>query len=194
MCINFETSIIALFIGEISGILLLTQDKEKQMIGLFVMFYSLIQLFDANLYKYNNVALNSKLIILNLGFQGIVFFILMNQLYNINKIYIILCLIISFFILYKAFSDDYEFIEKNTCIKWNMTEEISLALFIMYGIMFFWYLNLKQMNGPHDTFINETGVFFFITLLIAYFYINVPDSPSLWCLASALCAPIFLLI
>jgi hypothetical protein len=160
------------------------------MIGLFVMFYSLIQLFDANIYKNNNAALYSKLIILNLGFQGIVFFLLMNQLYNINKIYIILCLIISFFILYKAFSNDYVFSENNKCIKWNLNSEISLALFIMYGIMFFWYLNLKE----HNTFINETGVFFFLTLLIAYFYINVPDSPSLWCLASALCAPIFLLI
>ena len=71
MCINAPTSLGSFIIGETSGLLLInTGDKPRQMIGLFVMFFSLVQLFEYNIYKNNNIKLNSKLLLLNLATQG----------------------------------------------------------------------------------------------------------------------------
>ena len=76
MCINLKTSILAFGIGTGSGYLLTTKSIEKKMMGIFIMFYSLIQLFEAGIYWSNgtNPLLYSQLIMINLGFQGLLFF------------------------------------------------------------------------------------------------------------------------
>ena len=71
MCIDSQTSLASFIIGEIAGLLLvLTGKKEKQVIGLFIMFYSLVQLFEYNIYKSKNVSLHSKLLFLKFGNGG----------------------------------------------------------------------------------------------------------------------------
>ncbi len=82
MCINLETSLLAFGIGEFSGLYLLSSSSvEKRILGIFVMFLSLIQLFEALIY-YNGISASeiySRLLLLNLGFQGFVFFTLVNN-------------------------------------------------------------------------------------------------------------------
>ena len=52
MCINAETSLASFAIGEIAGLLLLaSKNNDKKVIGLFIMFYSLVQLFEYNIYS-----------------------------------------------------------------------------------------------------------------------------------------------
>ena len=54
MCVNLQTSIVAFIIGEICGFILATENNEKRAIGIFVMFYSFVQLFEALIYYYGN--------------------------------------------------------------------------------------------------------------------------------------------
>ena len=49
MCINAETSLLSLLIGQTAGLILLSKNIERQMIGAFIMFYSLIQYFEYNI-------------------------------------------------------------------------------------------------------------------------------------------------
>jgi len=195
MCINAETSLISFIIGELCGLLLLTKSKEKQMIGLFIMFYTFVQLFEYNIYTDNNPELNSRLLLLNLGCQGILFFILMNQICDINYLFMILTIITLLFILIKVVNSDFSSASVNTCIKWNfMDEQISGALTIMYGLLFFWFYTNKHCDIQYDDFINNAGYFFTGTALLSFIISNRPNTPSFWCMSSALLAPIMLLL
>jgi hypothetical protein len=192
MCINAETSLLSFLIGEMSGLVLLTKDVEHQMIGLFVMFYSLVQFFEFNIYNGNKVEMNSRLLLLNLGFQGLVFFILINQICEINKFYIFISVIIVFLILMEAFSDNFNSVSIETCAKWNfMNNHLSSILTIMYGMMFYWFYISNSCNLD---FINKTGYFFSGTLVLSFIISQQPNNPSFWCLSSALLAPLLLLL
>ena len=90
MCINLQTSIIAFLIGEISGFLLTQKLEDKKPAGLFIMFFSLVQLCEAIIYYNYNYDVSiffKRMILINLGFQGLVFFTLMNQIFIIPNIY-----------------------------------------------------------------------------------------------------------
>lgn len=206
MCINFETSLVSFLIGEFVGLyLVFNQDKnvdsyqEKICIGLFVMFYTLIQFFEMILYKNNcsNSLVYKDLLILNLGFQGLVFFILMSLIFKINKIFIILCCLISFLIIYQViinFNDE-NIIECGTNglgLKWNFikNENISFNLGIMYFIIFFWIFTQNT-----NKFILNVGIILFGTLVFSYFIQNFSNNPpSIWCMSSAIAAPLILLL
>ena len=72
------------------------------------MFYRLIQLLETNIYFGNDTSsIYSRLLLINLGFQGLVFFILMSNLYEINNFYIIICSIISIYIIFEACKTDF---------------------------------------------------------------------------------------
>ena len=208
MCINYETSLASFLIGELSGLALIlfncsetdtkSIDYEKIFIGLFVMFYTMIQFFELRIYQTNNSdMIAKKLLLLNLGFQGLLFFVLMSLLYKINGIYIWICGLVSFIIVIETiFGFDSQNIEltKFKCLKWNFmkNDKISLSLGLMYLTMFFWIF-----VEPNSNFIKYIGFVLLFTLVLSYFifnniYTNV-NSPSIWCLSSAIAAPLFIL-
>jgi hypothetical protein len=189
MCINAETSLLSFIIGELCGLTLLTKNKEKQILGTFVMFYSLVQLFEYKIYKNENINLNSRLLLLNLGFQGLFLFLLLSKFCEVNKIYIIVCALIALYILYKATKKNFKNATIDNCMEWNFMEnDVSFVLLIMYGILIFWML-----TNNCNKYFNEAGYFFVGTLLISYTLTN-KNSPSFWCMSSAILAPIFLLL
>ncbi len=205
MCINAKTSFIALILGELSGLgLILSNNKEKQMLGFYVMFYSLIQLFELNIYLSNYVNLNSRLLLLNLGSQGIIFFLLMSKLYKINFIYLFITSIVFFIILLNVLKTNFDSGQidkckgKNTisnCIKWNfLTDKLNYLIYIMYFTMLLWWI-VNKKNIKSTNFINKAAYYFIATLIIFYTYGNINQKrPGYWCLASALLAPILLII
>jgi hypothetical protein len=189
MCVNLQTSIAAFIIGEICGFILATENNEKRAIGIFVMFYSFVQLFEALIYYYGNdeSTLASRLLLINLGLQGIVFFILVNYFIKVNAVYFFICGMISLFIIYKATVKDFKSASIESCMKWNfMDTDISSSL----GIMYITVLVSTQISS--NTIINNTGKYFILTYIFANLFNS--NGPSLWCLSSAITAPILLFL
>jgi len=198
MCINAETSMIALSVGQLSGLslLLMSNDKEKQIVGLFIMFYSLVQLFEYNIYKNNNTELNTKLLLLNLSTQGLFLFFLLNKITNVKSIYFIITGIVLIIILYHILTNNIKNANVNKCIKWNfMTPLISGTLVLMYLTMFFWMFFDKESKKLG--FLNSTKYYFLFTYfasVVASKLINNNEKiPSYWCMSSAILAPILAL-
>ena len=54
MCVNLQTSIIAFIVGIICGLILATENNEKRALGVFIMFYSFVQLCEAYIYYFGN--------------------------------------------------------------------------------------------------------------------------------------------
>ena len=202
MCINLQTSILAFGLGELSGLYLVTRDSiEKKLIGLFVMFYSLVQLFEAFIYNSGESAneIYSRLLLLNLGFQGIVFFLLMSQCFIINNFYLIITGIISIGILFYSLSSSFEKAELNNgCLTWNFLDNnnISIPLYIMYAIILYWIITDKQSIYPNtDTdFIRNVGVILFVTAVLTNQIRFNCNKPGMWCLSSSISAPLFTLL
>ena len=194
MCIDSQTSLASFIIGEIAGLLLvLTGKKEKQVIGLFIMFYSLVQLFEYNIYKNKNISLHSQLLLLNLVSQGLVLFVLVKNICNISNIYIyiglfvLLCSI--FLMLYKKQQDA----TIESCIKWTfLNSSYANLLTIMYLSMF--HLLLFDKCIRNNKFLNKIGYFFLITYILSKIISKLGEKvPSYWCLSSAVLAPTLLL-
>lgn len=202
MCVNYQTSLAAFVIGEITGLILIfDQDKsstnyDKILIGLFVMFYSLIQFLELMLYLNNsneNNQIYKKMLVLNLGFQGLVFFLLASYIYKVNSIYLIICGLVSFLIILSVFENDIgiSFTESN-CLKWDFlidSSNIRISLGLMYFIIFLWIF--VEANSDYIKYI---GFVLLGTFIFSYYILSgKANSPGLWCLSSAIAAPIFLL-
>ena len=85
MCVNLKTSISAFLIGTISSLILInSNNKENKFIGNFILFYTFIQLFEALIYN-NNLTIYSRLLLINLGLQGLVFMLLLNYCIGAKK-------------------------------------------------------------------------------------------------------------
>ncbi len=204
MCVNLETSLLSFIIGAGSGFLLTAQTIERKLIGLFVIFYSLIQLFEACVYWTNDKEKNnfySKLLMLNLGFQGLIFFFLMNQIYFIDSFYLIICLGIALFSIYSSFDTNDDSVQLDNCIKWNfLTKDVSLMLGLMYGLIliWFWFDDKKinnSVNKSIDTeFILKTGYLLTGTWLFSFFLTKNCNNAGIWCLTSAIVTPVLLLL
>ena len=196
MCINIKTSIGAFIIGTVSGLILnKSENKENKILGKFIIFYTMVQLFEALIYN-NNTEIYSKLLLINLGFQGLVFILLLNDFIPINKIYIYITSLIAAFIFYKSIHP--EFIKASTTngMKWEFNDNTtSTLLMIMYITMFISVLN----NNKKLDKINKMGILLFITFIISYtmkeseIICNI-NRPSMWCLSSAIAAPLSLFI
>mgnify|MGYP006441284657 FL=1 len=173
MCINFETSLFSFLIGESAGLTLaMSNSIEKRLIGLFIMFYSLIQIFEANIYFKSNQELNLRLLLINLGFQGLVFFILMSYIYEINSIYIVISILVSIIILIKGLSENFKEITINNCLEWNFINEneIYYSLGLMYLIMFIFIFSNKELkndNLENDNLVFKSGIILLITYLFS---------------------------
>jgi len=194
MCINSQTSLAAFLIGESSGLLLLNSNKiEKKIIGFFIMFYSLVQLMEYNIYNNNNSEISSKLLLTNLGMQGIVLFLLLNTLCKIDNIYLLLPVVAFLYIMYTILFKSHKKATVNNCIKWDfMTFDIKLVLHFMYlSIFHLLFFNKCLFN---NLFIRKTGYFFLITCIISFIIGNTTSKgPSFWCLSSALLSPLLVL-
>lgn len=202
MCVNYQTSLAAFVFGEITGLILIfDQDKlstnyDKIFIGLFVMFYSLIQFFELMLYlnkSNDNNQIYKKMLALNLGFQGLVFFLLASYIYKVNSIYLIICGLVSFIVMLSVFENDIgiSFTESN-CLKWDFlidSSNIKISLGLMYFLIFLWMF--VEVNSEYIKYI---GFVLLGTFLFSYFVLSgKSNSPGLWCLSSAIAAPLFLL-
>lgn len=203
MCLNLQTSLVAFGLGELAGLYLATRNSiEKKLVGLFVMFYSLVQLFEAFIYYHGESAdeIYSKLLLLNLGFQGLVFFVLMSQAYAINNFYLVVSAIISFGIIIYSMSSVFSKVEiKSNCLRWPFLENkfINIPLSIMYLLIFFWILNDKETisNNVSDTnYVGNCGIVLIITFLFSNLVTFNCNKPGMWCLTSAISAPIFTLL
>ena len=143
MCINLQTSLVAFIIGEVSGFLLTQKSEDRKPLGYFVMFFSLVQLCEVFIYYYDNNFSNNfsnifkKLLLLNLGFQGLVFFILMNQIFIIPNIYFIISGFITIFIIYKALDDNYNksSIVKDKCLRWKFLQDKSIKYILLFKVV-----------------------------------------------------------
>jgi hypothetical protein len=193
MCIDAKTSLTSFIIGITTGLLLaVNEEKEKQMVGLFVLYYSFVQFFEYNIYNNNNVGLNSKLILLNIASQGLILFILIKNICNISNNYIyigtfvILCTI--FLMLYNKVNAA----SVDTCIQWNfLNKSFGIFLCLMYLSMF--YLLFFDEKIQDTKFLNKIGYFYLITFIISEIASKFSDRfPSFWCLSSAVLAPAFL--
>ncbi len=199
MCINLKTSISAFFIGAISSLSLIkSNNKENISIGKFILFYTFVQLFEALIY-YNNLTIYSRLLLLNLGLQGLVFMILLNDYIPIDKNYIYICAVISLFTLYKSLITDFKKATIKKCMKWNFLEsDINLIylFYIMYGMIF---ISIYHYSNKLNN-INKLGALLGLTCIISVLVPNIKSTllctinkPSIWCLSSAIIAPIMLL-
>lgn len=189
MCISFEASIAAYTIGVVSGALLFFQNKSVfKVFGLFIIFYSHVQLFEGLMYKNNNI-LWSKLLIANLSLQGVLLFGLLKY-YNIaNSLFINILLGATFLLALYGISKSIllKETEKTTVCKsgiyWPFNQ---IFLGVMYLLMFSFLLFTK------NNFIFYVGLFFLITYVLSKIVstMNVfENTPGLWCWFSAITAP-----
>lgn len=170
MCINLETSLTAFIIGELSGYFLI-KNKGNVQLGRFIMFFSLIQLIEALAYLNVDQKIITKLLIIALGFQGIVFF-------PKN----ILLLGIAIYSLYFAFIDKSpKSINMKSCTKWNFDRK---HIWLMYLIIYI--LAFMKREKIYNKMI-------ILTLITLVFTKYTPCWASYWCLTSALVSPLMLL-
>lgn len=190
MCISFEASMLAYTIGLVSGALLFLQNKPVfKVFGLFIIFYSHIQLLEALIYK-NNRILWSKLLLANLSLQGFILLCLFKY-YNIaNNLFINIMLGATFLLALYGINKSI-FLKKSekssVCksgIYWPFEQKF---LALMYLLMF------SSMIFIKNKVINYIGLFFLITYILSRIVssMNVfENTPGLWCWFSAITAPI----
>jgi hypothetical protein len=196
MCINFKTSIGAFAVGTIAGLILVTSgNKEKIAIGTFVIFYTFVQLCEALIYT-NNLEIYSKLLLLNLGFHGLVFTILLNTITPIHKFFIYAFVFIAAFTLYKILQPDFKKATIEGGMKWNFKDNFTdVVLTIMYTLMFLVVYFYRNKFDIVNKFAILLLVLSLTSRLIMTLYPNLicgNNKPSIWCLASAVASPIML--
>jgi len=197
MCVNLQTSIIAYLIGTISSLILIkNNNKEKNIIGYFILFYTCVQLFEALIY-YNNKTIYSRLLLINLGLQGLILVLLLNNYIKINKNYIYIFTIISLYITYRALQSNFQKATTNGAMKWvflnNHNSYVLGFMYILVFIVIYYYKN--QFN-----YINKFFILLLLTFIISYNIDKINPllcknyKPSMWCLSSALISPILLFL
>jgi hypothetical protein len=149
-------------------------------------------------YGNNTPEIYSKFLLINLGLQGLVFFLSLNYIYKIPSIYLYLSLFISLYIILETMQNDFKKININPTINWNfMNLNVSLFLIIMYFLIFYWlYYNKEPRKVDTDSqLVNNFGKLLFATFMISYILPKTnANHPSIWCISSALIAPITLFL
>jgi len=198
MCINIYASTIAYLIGTITSIFLINnKNKEKIVIGYFILFYTIIQLLEALIYK-NNKEIYSRLLLINLGLQGLVFILLLNNYITVNINYIFILSIIAIYFIYKSLQPNFKKATINKGMQWNfVSDDLGKIFTIMYAITFLSaYHYTNKLN-----YINKFGLLVLLTYIISFHIYKINpklscsnNKPSIWCLSSALIAPVMLMI
>ena len=138
------------------------------------------------------------MILLNLGYQGFIFFHFMSKSHYVRKEYKMIALLIAIIItLYVIKLDDFvkinkklSCIDKEGCLTWNFIEDknINILLGLMYFIMFMWIFT------NNDKKIFKVGVLLLSTFIFSYYTKNISNSPSFWCMTSSIISPLFIII
>lgn len=192
MCINFETSLVSFLLGEISGFILSRHGDEKKGIGIFVMYYSLIQLIEMIIHKFGDKSnILSKSHLVNLGSQGIVFFLLMKYISNkdVENYQLYINGIISILILGRVLFFDHK-INKNKCLDYNLDKyKISKLLFVQYALMLYYLFTNRSEK------LNKMAYYFSVNIILTFILEKILKTndtciASYWCLSSAILAPI----
>ena len=196
MCINFKTSIGAFAIGTIAGLLLITsENKEKIAIGACIMFYTLVQLCEALIYN-NNLEIYSKILLLILGFQGLVFAIFLNTITPIHEFFIYAFVFIAGVVLYKISQPDFKKATIEGGMKWNFKDDFTnFALTMMYILIFLIVYLYRNKFDIFNKFTILMLVLYVTSQLLVMVYPKLlcsTNKPSIWCLASAVASPIML--
>lgn len=190
MCISFEASMVAYTIGVVSGILLFFQDKHIfKVFGLFIIFYSHIQLLEGLIYK-NNTILWSKLLLANLSLQGFVLLGLFKYYHIGNNLFMNIILCVTFLLAIYGINKSIflKESEKSTVCKsgiyWTFDKKF---LSVMYLLMFSSIILIKNKVT------NYIGIFFLITCILSSIVSTMKvfeNTPGLWCWFSAITAPV----
>ena len=158
------------------------------------MFFSLVQLFEYNIYKNINVKLNSKLLLLNLGLQGLLLFLLINTICKIDIIYILIGIIVFISILHIVINKKHKDAKVENCIKWEFLHE-NIATILVLSYFFIFHLVFFNKCIYNNDFLRKSGYFFLITLIMSFIIgKNIRNGPSYWCLSSAILSPLLLLL
>ena len=196
MCINLETSIISFLIGTLSGTYLILKDKvspEKKVIGYFMICISLVQLLEAGLYFFNQKSYNVliRLLAICLGLQGFVIYYFSKKMLKVkisNVLYYVV-MFISIAITIIALNSNFSIDKKSKCLNWNFINNnkyISDLLFIMYLLISILLLKTKTFR--------LYGFMLAITYIVSYTMKPLKNSPSAWCLSSAVISPLMILL
>jgi len=194
MCVNFETSIASLLIGTTSGCILL---RRRQMIGFFIIFYTLIQLWEALIYHNpKNSVLFSRLLLISLSFQGLVVAACLPSVPL--WIWLTFILIAGYITVHTLSNKKFRGaqitgIMCSSCnMKWPFIDtKIRNLLVLMYALIFYILFRTPPRSVPH-----KCGWLFLITLIVStlFAYSTSMINPSVWCLASSIAAPIILFV
>lgn len=117
----------------------------------------------------------------------------------INSFYLVITGIISLVIVIYSLSSTFQKAEfSNDCLKWKFMSNsiVYIPLGIMYTIMFFWIFTDKETIKPNidKSFIFDSSLVLFLTYLFSEQMKFNCNMPSMWCLSSAISAPIFTLL
>ena len=110
MCINLETSLVSFIIGEYYGWKLFNSKiKEYKILGVFIMFFTLIQLIEACIYFFDSkwYKILNKILVIFLGLQGFVIFYTHQKILNQNHFLYMVSLLISIIIICKSINDKF---------------------------------------------------------------------------------------
>lgn len=192
MCFNLKSSIISFSIGTLTGsYLFFTKVNEFKVIGFFILVVTLIQLVEALIYHYENrhYRMFTKILSILLSLQGIAL-MMANNIFNQVKtslIWVILFLFITLNVVILSLAKSFKNPDKFTCMNWdfiNLNKLLSKFLGVMYILLFVW------MFTRTSKIYNYYGLLLLLTFIYSYFIQTKENSPSVWCLASAVASPI----
>jgi|SaaInlStandDraft_7_1057024.scaffolds.fasta_scaffold00586_6 hypothetical protein len=190
MCINLQTSIISFIIGELSGYYLFKQPENiKKAIGIFIMWFSIVQFIEALMYIFNERKILTQILSLFLSTQGLVVLLAYNDKSKWLHIMFLLTLILIYLSLFMNFVTPVN--NTCSCLNWEFLEyndNLVKGLKIMYILIFIWGFTRGNI------YLFKYCFLLLLTFLFAYIIKPIKNSPSMWCLTSAIVSPIFLFI
>jgi hypothetical protein len=192
MCINLETSILAYVVGTITGWTLYKKgDKENQVIGIVIIFVTLIQLIEALMYIYGNKYYKYLSIILAicLGLQGFVYSQAYKNIFGTPEITYYVAAIISIIITAMAVSPSFYTGKLNNKITWEFMGN-NHPIDYIYWAMYVTIALSMLANKKFITFGSLMG----LSYGYSYWFSPTINKPSMWCMTSAIVTPLYLLL
>jgi len=192
MCVNLGTSILAYVVGTITGWTLYKKgDKENQVIGIMIIFITLVQLIEALIYIYGNKYYRYLSIILAicLGLQGFVYSHAYKNILGTPEITYYVTAIISIIVTAMAVSPSFYTGKLDNKMTWEFMDNnhpIDDLYWVMYVAMAFSMLS----NNKFITF----GSLFGLSYGYSHWVSSAINKPSMWCMTSAIVTPLYLLL
>ena len=128
----------------------------------------------------------NRLLAIFLGLQGFFLYYIHDKLFDEKNIIYYVTLLISVTIIIIALNTNFNSGEKKKCIDWKFLDNhkiISFLLIKMYFCIFILFIKNKIYL--------KYCLYLIITLLFSYLIKPIKNSPSMWCLTSALVTPLY---